>query len=113
VLVHRDLDPGVLLPEVLRAALLEVRSRRNDQERRSGMTDHGDLIPGVPLIIADEVRCRRECRDARRALSSSIEREISLATRFFEQPDLATHSQIDEAIDARLFAQARLEEWSA
>ena len=60
-------------------------------------------------------RARRERRRAIEALAFAYRRELELAERFgrIGEGQTIRPAEVDRAIDARQFAEARLGEWSA
>lgn len=69
----------------------------------------------LPIAECPRGRTRRERRRAIEALASAYRRELELAERFARigEGETVSAEEVDRAIDARRFAEARLEEWSS
>jgi hypothetical protein len=67
-------------------------------------------LEAIPVATARRVG--RERRRARDALALALGGEYDVARRFVEDPDSLCHEDVDQAIDGRLNAEARLGEWS-
>jgi len=73
------------------------------------------MRPTVPRIDeCPRMLVQRERRWAIESLAAAYRRELELAEHFAQisQGERMSPEEVDEAIDARQFAEARLEEWS-
>jgi hypothetical protein len=67
-------------------------------------------LEAIPVATARRVG--RERRRARDALALALGGEHEVARGFVDDPDSLCHEDVDQAIDGRLNAEARLGEWS-
>ena len=67
-------------------------------------------LEAIPVATAGRVG--QERRRARDALPLGLGGEYEVARRFVDDPDSLCHEDVDQAIDGRLTAEARLGEWS-